>query len=60
MTAQATLDPQPTLRDAVRAGRSRRRRRAGLRDTAQAMAFAGPNVVLIAAFLFLPLVLAVS
>jgi len=59
VTAQATLDPQPTLRDAVRAGRSRRRRRAGLRDTVQAIAFAGPNVVLIAGFLFLPLVLAV-
>lgn len=57
MSAQAALDPQPALREAV-AARARRRRRSGLRNTGYAMVFAGPNIVLIAGFLFLPLVLA--
>ncbi len=57
MSAQAALDPQPTLQEAVASG-ARRRRRAGWRNTGQAMVFAGPNVVLIAGFLFLPLILA--
>ncbi len=59
MTAQAALDPQPTLAQSVDAGRARRHRRAGLRDAAHALLFAGPNIALIAGFLFLPLVLAV-
>ncbi len=59
MSAQATLDPQTTLHDSVGSGRARSRRRASVRDAAHATLFVGPNIVLIAGFLFLPLVLAV-
>lgn len=59
MSAQATLDPQATLRDSVAAGRTRSRRRASLRDALHASVFVGPNIVLIVGFLFLPLVLAI-
>lgn len=59
MSAQATLDPQATLHDSIGRGRVRSRHRVSLRDAAHASLFVGPNIVLIAGFLFLPLVLAV-
>ena len=60
MSAQATLDPQATLHDSIGRGRVRSRHRASLRDAAHASLFVGPNIVLIAGFLFLPLVLATT
>ena len=57
MTADAALEPAGSAQPARRPGH--RRARGGLRDALQALVFAGPNLVLIAGFLFLPLVLAV-
>lgn len=57
--AQTTLGPNPVMAGPATLTRGRSRRTADWRDSIAAFFFAGPNLVLIAIFLVLPLLLAI-
>lgn len=56
---QTTLGPNPVMAGPAALERGRSRRAAGWRDAIAALFFAGPNLMLIAVFLVLPLILAI-